>query len=113
MSARNELLEAPPHAVEQALQALGANLRIARLRRNLSIAEVAEKIGVGRRAVSDAERGKPSTGIVVYFAMLWSLGLLGQMADVADPAKDAEGLTLSLTRDRQRGGRSQGRPDDF
>jgi transcriptional regulator with XRE-family HTH domain len=41
---------------------LGGNLRTARLRRDLTINEAAEKIGTGSRAVSDAERGKPSTG---------------------------------------------------
>ena len=46
MVARNPLLSAPPYQVEQALKRLGANLRTARLRRNLSIQEIAEKIGV-------------------------------------------------------------------
>jgi len=44
MSARNPLLAAPPYPVEKALKKLGANLRTARLRRNLTIQEVAEKI---------------------------------------------------------------------
>jgi transcriptional regulator with XRE-family HTH domain len=38
--------------VEQALKRLGANLRTARLRRNLTLRAVAEKIGTGARAVS-------------------------------------------------------------
>ena len=66
MTTRNKLSTAPPYAVEQTLQRLGANLRTARLRRNLTLAEIAEKIGTGVRAVADAERGKPSTGIAVY-----------------------------------------------
>ena len=54
MPARNTLLLAPPYPVELALTELGANLRTARLRRNLTVEEVAQKIGAGRRAVSDA-----------------------------------------------------------
>ena len=54
MTARNKLLMAPPYAVEQILKRLGANLRTARLRRNLSIGEMAEKIGTGIRGVADA-----------------------------------------------------------
>ena len=82
MTARNKLLTAPPYAVEQTLKRLGANLRTARLRRNLTIDDMAEKIGTGVRAVADAEQGKPSTGIAVYAAMLWALDLLDQIADV-------------------------------
>ena len=60
MSTRNPLLTSPPFPVDQATKTLGANLRNARLRRNLSIQEVAQKIGTGPRAVADAEKGKAS-----------------------------------------------------
>lgn len=102
MSARNSLLAAPPYPVEQAIKRLGANLRTARLRRNLTIQDVAGKIGTGPRAISDAEKGKPSTGIAVYVALLWAYDLLEEFTDVADPAKDEEGLALSLSRERNR-----------
>lgn len=102
MTARNKLLTAPPYAVEMTLKGLGANLRTARLRRNLTIAEVAEKIGTGARAVADAEKGKPSTGIVVYAALLWALDLLDQLDVVASPESDQEGQTLALARERSR-----------
>jgi len=62
MTAKNTLVMAPPYPVEQAIKRLGANLRTARLRRNLTIENVAEKIGTEPRAVSDAEKGKVSTG---------------------------------------------------
>lgn len=102
MTARNKLAAAPPYAVEQTLKRLGANLRTARLRRNLTQAEIAEKIGTGMRAVADAERGRPSTGIAVYAALLWALDLLDQMNEVATPENDAVGQQLALTRDRGR-----------
>lgn len=113
MVARNPLLSAPPYQVEQALKLLGANLRTARLRRNLSLQEIAEKIGVERHVVSAAEKGKPSTGIAIYAAMLWSLGLIDQLADVADPNRDEEGQTLGRARERAKAGRSKGLSDDF
>ena len=102
MTAKNTLLSAPPYAVEQTLKRLGANLRTARLRRNLTIGEVAEKIGTGPRPVSDAEKGKPSTSAAVYIALLWVYDLLGQMEDVASPELDEHGMTLSLSRERLR-----------
>lgn len=103
MTAKNSLTQAPPYPVEKAIRNLGANLRTARLRRNLTIQEVGEKIGTGPRAVSDAEKGKISTGIAVYTALLWAYDLLGPMNELADPALDEEGLSLSLTKDRARG----------
>lgn len=113
MVARNPLLSAPPYQVEQALKRLGANLRTARLRRNLSVQEIAEKIGVERHVVSAAEKGKPSTGIAIYTAMLWSLGLIDQLSDVADPDRDEEGKTLGKARERAKAGTSKRLSDDF
>jgi transcriptional regulator with XRE-family HTH domain len=113
MAARNPLLAAPPYPVEQALRRLGDNLRTARVRRNYTIEEAAEKIGTGRRAVMDAEKGKPSTGIAVYVALLWLYDLLGPLDDVADPAKDEQGLILAAARQRKRARRSQGLDNDF
>src|SRR5262249_47498492 len=93
---------APPYAVEQALHRLGANLRTARLRRNLTIEEVARKIGAGARAVTDAEKGRPGTAGAVYLALLWAYNLLSQMETVADPESDSEGLANLTRRERAR-----------
>ncbi|MCZ7596725.1 MAG: hypothetical protein M5U09_01685 [Gammaproteobacteria bacterium] len=51
-----------------------------------------KKIGTGPRAVSDAEKGKLSTGLAVYAALLWAYDLLDPVAALADPARDQEGL---------------------
>lgn len=111
MTARNKLATAPPYAVEQTLARLGADLRIARLRRNLTLADIAEQIGTGKRAVADAEKGKPSTGMAVYAAMLWALDLLDQMDEVARPERDEAGQRLALVHERQRA-RPKGRLDN-
>jgi len=100
MPARNPLLAAPPYQVDQALKTFGANLRTARLRRNMSIEDVAAKIGVGRHVVADAEKGKPSTGIAIYAGLLWAFGLTEQLAHVADPDEDEEGRLLAKGRER-------------
>jgi transcriptional regulator with XRE-family HTH domain len=113
MSARNHLLAAPPYQVDQALKALGSNLRTARLRRNLSIEDVAAKIGVGRHVVADAERGKPSTGIAIYAGLLWAFGLTEQLAQVADPETDEEGRLLAKGRDRVHARTSKTLDNDF
>lgn len=102
MTAKNALTTAPPFPVEQALKRLGANLRTARLRRNLTIEEVAQKIGTGPKPVADAEKGKASTGAAVYMALLWAYDLLTPMDAIADPRFDREGLALSQQRERAR-----------
>lgn len=102
MVASNLLTKQPPHPVEHALRTLGANLRTARTRRGLTLRQAAEKVGAGVRAVADAERGKPSTAVAVYVALLWLYGLLGEFERLADPAADSEGLSLELRREPKR-----------
>jgi transcriptional regulator with XRE-family HTH domain len=113
MAARNQLLQAPPYPVEQALTRLGENLRTARIRRNFTIDEVAQKIGTGRRAVMDAEKGKASTGVGIYVALLWVYDLLPQLNDVANPAKDEQGLTLVAPKGKTRARKSGELDSDF
>ncbi len=113
MSRKNILTNAPPYPVEQAIKRLGVDLRTARLRRNLTIEDVAEKIGTGPRAVMDAEKGKISTGIAVYTALLWVYDMTGAMAKLADPALDKEGLMLSMKRERARSKDSGDLDNDF
>lgn len=113
MTARSALLTAPPYPVEQTLKRLGANLRTARLRRNLSIADIAGKIGTGPRAVADAEKGKPSTSAATYMALLWACDLLTQMESVADPATDREGLARAASRERVRARDTRQLDDEF
>jgi transcriptional regulator with XRE-family HTH domain len=88
MSKRNAITTALPFEVERALKALGANLRTARLARNLTIETAAAKIGVGYRAVAMAEAGKATTAIGVYLSLLWAYDLLGQVREIADPTRD-------------------------
>jgi transcriptional regulator with XRE-family HTH domain len=109
----NKLQQAPPYEVEQSLKRLGENLRIARIRRSLTIDDVAERIGTGPRAVMDAEKGKPSTGSVVFAALLWLYDQLHQLDSVADPTKDEEGLILELARERARVRKKRGLENDF
>jgi transcriptional regulator with XRE-family HTH domain len=113
MAARNQLLEAPPYPVEQALTRLGHNLRTARIRRRLTIEEAAEKIGTGPRAVMDAEKGKASTGIAVYAALLWLYGLSQSFEDLANPGKDEQGLALAGAKGKTRARKSGSLDNDF
>jgi transcriptional regulator with XRE-family HTH domain len=92
---------------------LGANLRTARLRRNLTIGDVAVKIGTGPKPVSDAEKGKASTSAAVYIALLWAYDLLRPMEGIADPTSDHEGLALASSRERIRARETTELDDEF
>lgn len=102
MPPRNSLMSAPPFAVQEALKTLGSNLRTARLRRNLTLSELAAKLGVDRHVLSDAENGKLGTSAGIYVAALWAMNLLQSLDGVADPKTDEEGLALSGLDERER-----------
>lgn len=113
MSKQSKLTDTPPYPVEQALRTLGANLRTARLRRNLSLDAVGRKIGSTRQRVAEAEQGKPGVSISMYVAMMWVFGMVDQVAELADPGRDSEGLALANHRERRHSGASRGLSDDF
>lgn len=100
-------------AVAEALRTLGHNLRTARLRRNLSAAALAERIGVTRQVVADLERGKPTTAIAAYLGALWALGLLDGFHLVADPDHDEEGKALERAHGRERARTRTSLDNDF
>lgn len=113
MAARNLLASALPYEVEVTIKRLGMNLRRARLRRNITIAEVAGKIGTGPRAVMDAERGKPGTSISVYMALLWAYDLLQPFHNIADLRADKEGFALTNIDGRMRARAGKALDNDF
>lgn len=113
MPPRSPLTETPPYAVETAIKTLGANLRTARLRRNLTLADMAAKLGVSRFVIADAEKGKVTTNIAVYVGMLWAMNLLSHLDSVASPTTDEEGLTLAMLDERERARNKGGLSNDF
>ena len=113
MARKNILTTNPPYAVEKALKRLGTNLRTARLRRNLTLDQVAARIGAGRRAVIGAEKGQPSSSAAVYTALLWAYDMLEPMEALADPATDIEGRALAERRERARADKPPEMDNDF
>ncbi|MYH50624.1 MAG: helix-turn-helix transcriptional regulator [Gammaproteobacteria bacterium] len=103
----------PPAPVDESLRRLGRNIRIARLRRQLRIQDLAERMGVSRFTVADLERGKPGTSVAAYFGALWALGLLDQADELADPDRDEEGRVLESARAPRRAARPRRLDNDF
>lgn len=69
------------------LEAVGEKLRLARLRRRLSSAQLAERVGVTLPTLRRVERGDPSVSFGAYASVLFSLGL---GADLEKLAQDDE-----------------------
>ena len=113
MKPRNSLLGAIPFEVDTALKRLGNRLKTARLRRNLTTEEAAQKIGTSRFVVAAAEKGKPSTSIAVYAALIWAYGLIDQFGNLADPDKDEEGIALARNRMPARARHRSGLSNEF
>lgn len=61
--------------VQRIMDEFGENIRLARLRRKLSSAQVAERAGMGRTTLVKIEQGHPGVGIGQYLNVLKVLGL--------------------------------------
>jgi len=60
---------------QRILSELGENIKLARLRRKLSSAQVAERADIGRSTLVKIEQGHPGVGIGNYINVLRVLGL--------------------------------------
>lgn len=113
MPNRSAAVEAPPAAVETALLRLGRNIRLARLRRNLRMQDLAERMGVSRFTVAAVERGRPGVSVGAVFGALWALGLIEDARELASPDRDEEGKALEQARTRRRARVRTTLGDDF
>ena len=57
------------------MQIVGEQIRLARLRRNLSIAQIAERATCSSLTVSRIEKGTPTVTIGIYLRVLYALQL--------------------------------------
>ena len=71
---------------EEVLKTLGEQIKLARLRRNLSVALVAEGAGISRASLWNVEKGSPSVAIGIYASVLHALNNMDK--DLLLVAKD-------------------------
>jgi hypothetical protein len=100
-----------PFEAMQALKELGQNLRTARLRRNMTLQDVADRVGIHRETLALAEKGSPNVSIGNYVGALWVMGLANQVSALADPEGDRVGQSMESVRERAR--RPGGMSNDF
>jgi len=83
-----------PLPVERALRKLGADLSLARRRRNLSQAMLAERLGTSVMTVRRMEAGHPGTALQYLARALQVFGELDKINALLDSAQDTVGLIL-------------------
>lgn len=64
-----------PRKLEQKMQTVGEQIKLARLRRNLSIAQIAERAMASELTVSRVEKGTPTVSVGIYLRVLYALQL--------------------------------------
>ena len=64
-----------PRKLEHKMQTVGEQIKLARLRRNLSIAQIAERATCSPLTVSRIEKGAPTVAIGIYLRVLYALQL--------------------------------------
>jgi transcriptional regulator with XRE-family HTH domain len=104
-----------PAEVAARIKELGYRLRLARTRRDMSIAEMAAKADINRNTLNALELGKPGVALGAYITVLWALGLDKTLDGVAHPDADTHGKTLEASRrpERVRKTRKQKNEYDF
>lgn len=102
----------PSQVMEHVVQ-LGQRIRLARIRRGWSVAELAEKAGINRNTLTALELGRPGTAVGVSFTVLWALGLDTSLNAVADPDNDLHGKALEASRRPARAGKPRKQDDDY
>jgi transcriptional regulator with XRE-family HTH domain len=91
-----------PIPVARALRKLGRDIREARLRRRIPVALLAERASISRTTLNKVENGEAGVSFGAYATVLFSLGMLDRLTDLADPRHDGVGLTLEAERLPQR-----------
>lgn len=90
------------------MSALGANIKLARLKRRISVAGFAERVGVSESTILRLEKGDSGVGIGTLVMAWLALGGVGRISGILDPGSDDIGLlldreTLPKRIDRKRG----------
>lgn len=106
--AKNTLAKKLTRGLEQDLQLVGEQIRLARLRRNLSMAQIADRTTCSIPTLTKVEKGDPTVSMGIYLRVLHALGLGKDILKIAadDPlGRNLQDMNLTLKRQRATGTR--------
>ena len=89
------ILQMPPATVA-AIEKLGADLAVARLRRKESLKTWAQRMGVSVPTLQRLEAGDPGVGIGIVATALWLIQRDGALAQLAAPELDQGAIELDI-----------------
>lgn len=81
-----------PRKLEEKMKIVGEQIKLARLRRNLSVAQVAERATCSPLTIARIEKGTPTVAIGIYLRVLYALQLEDDILLIAQ--QDALGRQL-------------------
>lgn len=93
--ATRALLQLPP-ATAAAIEKLGADLAVARLRRKESLKTWAQRMGVSVPTLQRLESGDPGVGIGIVATALWLIQRDGALGQLAAPELDQGAIELDI-----------------
>ncbi len=91
------LLRLPPQT-SSAIEAMGAHLAVARIRRKQSLQTWAQRVGISVPTLMRLEAGDPGVSMGLYATALWMIGRDGELARIASPEHDQGALELDVRR---------------
>ena len=91
-------MSVPILAVQRGLLKLGQDIRDARLRRRISTEIMAQRASISRMTLNKIEKGDQGVSMGSYVAILFILGMLKRLSDVADIRHDELGIELDEER---------------
>ncbi len=91
---RSSLHDLLPPAVRRDLAKFGQDLARARRKRRLTVAMMAERMGVSTNTYSRVERGDATVAMGAYAMALFVLGFGEALGGIADVRRDEVGLQL-------------------
>src|SRR5687767_6488844 len=83
-----------PLPVRRALGKLGTDLSAARRRQRISMATLAERAFITRKTLGRVERGDAGVSVGIYATVLFALGMIERLQDLADATADRLGQAL-------------------
>src|SRR5437879_11952482 len=89
-----QLSSRAPVPVTRALRKLGHDIRDARRRRRIPVAIMAQRVSISRTTLNKVEKGAPGVSLGIYATVLFALGIVDRLADLADSRHDAVWLEL-------------------
>ena len=86
-----------PPSVQRALRQLGRDIRIARKKRRMPVADFAVRMGVSQGTLLRLEKGNPGVAVGAVAMALLALGELHRLGTIIDISTDDTGLMLDAS----------------